>query len=81
MPDKNKVKDLNKRIDNTIKQLQKVERSQSKIAKELPKLLKRLPFEKGGAVAAKPKANGFLPMNKRILQKYDEQRAKKRKKK
>ena len=38
----NKVKDLNKRTEKVINQLNKVNESQRKILKELPGLLKRL---------------------------------------
>jgi hypothetical protein len=76
----NKVKDLNKRTEKVIDQLNKVNESQRKILKELPGLLKRLPFEKGGAVAAKPKSNGYLKMDKRILRQYEKTRAKQKRK-
>lgn len=77
---KNNAKDLNKRVDETINQLNKIGESQKKILKELPGLLKRLPFEKGGAVAARPRANGHLPMNKKILRQYEKTRAKQKRK-
>lgn len=77
---KNDVKALNKKVDDTINRLNKIGESQKKILKELPGLLKRLPFEKGGAVAARPRANGHLPMNKKILRQYEKTRAKQKRK-
>lgn len=77
---KNNMKDLDKRVDQTINQLNKIGESQKKILKKLPGLLKRLPFEKGGAVAAKPKSNGYLKIDKRILRKYEKTRAKQKRK-